>query len=145
VILVLVDAETKTGYWVQITHDAVHYTDRGWWIEVPHQQVLGAQTQDLPRTIALAGTTADPVTQALPLLPPSAMEMLSTLRAADPDGALRLAKYLSEGRKQPRAAVEALLEASRAWPAPTIAARLATIGAARDDVRMPLDGSNVQI
>lgn len=129
VILVLVEADTKTGYWVQITHDAVHYTDRGWWIEVPHQQVLGAQTQDLLRRIALAGTSADPVTQALPLLPPSAVEMLSTLRAADPDGALRLAKYLSEGRTQPRAAVEALLEASRAWPAPTIAARLATIGA----------------
>ncbi|SCF19006.1 protein of unknown function (DUF4365) [Micromonospora viridifaciens] len=130
VILVLVDPDSGLGYWVQITHDAVYYTNQGWWIEVPSANVLDARSQDTLRGIALAvaPATADPVEVALPLLPPSAVEMLSALRTIDRDGALRLAKFLSEGREQPRATVEALLDASRVWPHATVL-RLATIGA----------------
>jgi hypothetical protein len=130
VILVIVEPDTRLGYWVQITHDAVHYTNQGWWIEVPSANVLDARSQDALRGIALAvaPATADPVEEALPLLPPSAVEMLSALRTIDRDGALRLAKFLSEGREQRRATVETLLDASRVWPHATVL-RLATIGA----------------
>ncbi|MFI5851807.1 DUF4365 domain-containing protein [Micromonospora chalcea] len=130
VILVLVDPESRLGYWVQITHEAVHYTNQGWWIEVPSANILDARSQDTLRGIALALAPAvtDPVEVALPLLPPSAVEMLSALREVDRDGALRLAKFLSEGREQPRATVEALLDASAVWPHATVL-RLATIGA----------------
>ncbi|MEV4545247.1 DUF4365 domain-containing protein [Micromonospora echinaurantiaca] len=130
VILVLVDPESRRGYWVQITHEAVHYTNQGWWIEVESANVLDARSQDRLRGIALALAPAitDPVEVALPLLPPSVVEMLSALREVDRDGALRLAKLLSEGREQPRATVEALLDASRVWPHATVL-RLATIGA----------------
>ncbi|MEH1098384.1 DUF4365 domain-containing protein [Micromonospora sp. CPCC 205561] len=130
VILVIVDADTRAGYWAQITHDAVHYTDKSWWIEIPEAQILDGRAQLRLRELALATAPAiaDPVEQALPLLPPSAVEMLSALRPVDPDGALRLAKFLSEGREQSRDTVEALLDASRGWShASTL--RLATIGA----------------
>lgn len=130
VILITVDADTRLAYWVQITHDAVHYTNRAWWIEVPWVNVLDDRSHQALRGIALAVApgTVDPVEEALPLLPPSAVEMLSVLRTIDRDGALRLAKFLSEGREQPRATVEALLDASRVWPHATVQ-RLATIGA----------------
>jgi tetratricopeptide (TPR) repeat protein len=133
VILVLVDPDTGLGYWVQITHDAVQYTASGWWIEVPEAQVLG-RSRSLLRELALstAPATADPVERALPLLPPSTVEMLSTLDTVDRDGALRLAKYLCDGRSQPRETVEALLDASRVWPQAS-GLRLATIGAYAND------------
>jgi hypothetical protein len=54
--------------------------------------------------------------------------MLMALRQVDRDGALRLAKFLTEGRYTPRSTVTTLLEASGTWPHAT-ALRLATIGA----------------
>lgn len=130
VILVIVDPDTRLAYWVQVTHDAVQYTDRAWWIEVPSANVLDDRSQHALRGIALATApaTADPIEEALPLLPPSAVAMLPVLRNVDHDGALRLAKFLSDGRQQPRTTVENLLDASRVWPHATVL-RLATIGA----------------
>ncbi|SDT80455.1 DUF4365 domain-containing protein [Actinoplanes derwentensis] len=130
VILVLVDPQTKIGYWVQITHEAVHYTGKGWWIEVPKTQVLDESSHPALRDLALATMPAlpDPVAQALPLLPPSAVQALSALDTVDRDGSLRLAKVLTEGRARPRETVEALLTASQSWPHATLL-RLATIGA----------------
>jgi hypothetical protein len=63
VILVLVDPDTGVGYWVQITHHAVHYTAGGWWIEVPSTQVLARSSRSQLRALALstASATVDPV------------------------------------------------------------------------------------
>ncbi|MEU7844721.1 DUF4365 domain-containing protein [Micromonospora sp. NPDC049114] len=129
VVLILVDPDTQLGYWVQVTAAAVRYTNRGWSIQVPSSNVLDARSDDILRGIALAAPPAnlDPVEEALPLLPPSVVEMLIALRPVDPDGARRLAKLLSEGRQQPRSMVEALINGSRAWPISP--PQLATIGA----------------
>jgi hypothetical protein len=122
VVLVIVDPDRGLGYWVQVTHDAVHYTNRGWWIKVPSANVLDDRSHETLRRIALAVTpaTADPVEEALPLLPPSTVQTLSALRAVDRDGALRLAKVLTEGREKPRITVEDLLSASKGWPYQTV-------------------------
>ncbi len=130
VVLAIVDPETRLAYWVQVTHAAVRYTKRAWSIDILEANVLDARSQENLRGIAFAVTpaNADPVDEALPLLPPSAVEMLSALRQRDRDGALRLAKFLSEGREQPRQTVETLLDASRVWTHAT-ALRLATLGA----------------
>ncbi|MHA4951537.1 DUF4365 domain-containing protein [Micromonospora saelicesensis] len=134
VVLVIVDPETRVGYWVQITADAVRETDRGWSIEVPSANVLDASSRDTLRDIAFAAPSAnpDPVAEVLPLLPPSTVEMLSALSQVDPDGARRLARMLSGGRDDPRAVVEPLLAASRGWVHATVA-RLATVGAYAND------------
>ncbi|MBM0274035.1 DUF4365 domain-containing protein [Micromonospora tarensis] len=134
VVLVIVDPKTRVGYWVQITADAVHETDRGWSIEVPSANVLDASSHATLRDIALAAPSAnpDPVAEVLPLLSPSTVAGLSALRLVDPEGARRLARMLSGSRDDPRAVVEPLIRASRGWVHAT-AARLATVGAYAND------------
>ncbi|MEU8332217.1 DUF4365 domain-containing protein [Micromonospora arborensis] len=134
VVLVIVDPQTRVGYWVQITADAVHETDRGWSIEVPSANVLDASSHATLRDIALAAPSAnpDPVKEVLPLLSPSTVDALSALRLVDPEGARRLARMLSGSRDDPRAVVEPLVQASRGWVHAT-AARLATVGAYAND------------
>ncbi|TWJ32310.1 uncharacterized protein DUF4365 [Micromonospora sagamiensis] len=134
VVLVIVDPQTRVGYWVQITADAVRETDCGWSIEVPSGNVLDASSRDTLRDIAFAAPSAnpDPVAEVLPLLPPSTVEMLSALSRVDSEGARRLARMLSGGRDDPRAVVEPLLVASRGWVHATVE-RLATVGAYAND------------
>ncbi len=117
VLIVIYDPDSKTLYWQQVTEDRVEYTDRKWKILIPRDQILSVEAAAELRAIADAapGASEDPVTNSLPLLPPSAAAVLRQAQAIDPDGTMRLARLLARGREQPRLTVHTILAAQPSW------------------------------
>jgi tetratricopeptide (TPR) repeat protein len=64
---------------------------------------------------ATVGAVEDPIASASSLVPSTAFEMLSRAGDEDPDGAMRLARLLVDGRFQPRLTVETVLAAQPSW------------------------------
>jgi tetratricopeptide (TPR) repeat protein len=117
VLIVIYDVNCSTLYWQQVTEDRVVYTDEGWKILIPRDQVVSVEAAEQLRAIvdAAPGASEDPVAKSLPLLPPSAAGVLRTAQAVEPDGTMRLARLLAQGREQPRLTVETVLAARPSW------------------------------
>lgn len=117
VIIVTYDDRDQTLYWQHVTEDRIEYTDNGWKILVPRAQIVSAAAAEQLRAIAdnAVGATEDPVANSLQFLPPSAARVLSQIHAAAPDGTMRLARLLAQGRDQPRLTVETVLAARPSW------------------------------
>jgi tetratricopeptide (TPR) repeat protein len=117
VIIVAYDESARTLYWQHVTEDRIEYTENGWKILIPRTQVVSAAAAAQLRAIAesAVGATEDPVANSLQFLPPSAARVLSQIHPAEPDGTMRLARLLAQGRDQPRLTVETVLAARPSW------------------------------
>lgn len=117
VMIVIYEVNSRVLYWQHVTEDRVEYTDHAWKILIPRDQVLSAEAGARLRVIAEAalGASEDPVASSLPLLPPSAAATLRQAQAAEPDGTMRLARLLAQGREQPRLTAETILAARPSW------------------------------
>jgi tetratricopeptide (TPR) repeat protein len=131
VLIVIYDPASRTLYWQHVTEDLVEYTDREWKILIPRDQVLQAEVAGQLRQLAEAasGASEDPVASSLPLLPPTAAAVLQQLQVLEPDGTMRIARLLAQGREQPRLTVETILAARPSWLAAGTGSFEAAIGA----------------
>jgi hypothetical protein len=62
-----------------------------------------------------AGASEDRVANSLRFLPPSAASVLRQAQVVEPDGTMRLARLLAQGREQPRLTAETILVAQPSW------------------------------
>lgn len=117
VVIVMYNDTDRILYWEHVTEDRIEYTDNGWKILVPRVQVVSAGSAEQLRGIAkrASGANEDPVANSLGFLPPSAAAVLRQVQAAEPDGTMRLARLLAQGRDQPRLTVETILAAQPSW------------------------------
>jgi tetratricopeptide (TPR) repeat protein len=117
VLIVMYDPEDSTLYWQHVTEDRVEFTNGNWKILIPVDQVLSADSAAHLREIAFAaqGAREDSVAHSLPLLPPSAAAVLRQAERVAPDGTMRLARLLAQGREQPRLTVESVLAGQPSW------------------------------
>jgi tetratricopeptide (TPR) repeat protein len=117
VIIVMYDDKDRILYWQHVTEDRIEYTDTGWKILVPRVQIVSADAAGQLRAITetATGASEDPVANSLRFLPPSAAAVLSQVQAEAPDGTMRLARLLAQGRDQPRLTVETVLAARPSW------------------------------
>jgi len=117
VIIVLYDDKGQVLYWQHVTGDRVEYTDSGWKILIPRAQVVSPDAAAQLRAIAeaAAGASEDPVADSLRFLPPSAASVLRQTQVTEPDGTMRLARLLAQGREQPRMTAETILAAQPSW------------------------------
>jgi tetratricopeptide (TPR) repeat protein len=131
VLIVLYDPASRKLYWQHVTEDLVEYTDDAWKILIPRDQVLAADAAGQLRLFAEAapGASEDPVASSLPFLPPTAAAVLQQVQVSEPDGTMRLARLLAQGREQPRLTVETILAARPSWLAAGNGSFEAAIGA----------------
>lgn len=117
VLIVLYDPSSRTLYWQHVTEDLVEYTANAWKILIPRDHVLTAGGADQLRLLADAapGASEDPVASSLRFLPPTAAAVLQSAQTSEPDGTMRLARLLAQGREQPRLTVETVLAARPSW------------------------------
>jgi tetratricopeptide (TPR) repeat protein len=117
VLIVMYDTASRTLYWQHVTEDLIVYTDHEWKILIPRDQVLVAEAVPVLRAIADAapGASEDPVANSLPMIPPSAAAVLRRAQATEPDGTMRLARLLAQGREQPPLTIETVLAAQPSW------------------------------
>jgi tetratricopeptide (TPR) repeat protein len=117
VLIVVYHDKNRILYWQHVAEDRIEYTDSGWKIFIPRAQVVSADAAALLRAIAEAapGASEDPVASSLPMLPPSAAAVLRQAQAIEPNGTMRLARLLAQGREQPRLTVETILAARPSW------------------------------
>ena len=117
VIIVMYDDEDRILYWQHVTEDRIEYTDNGWKILIPRVQIVSADATGQLRAITetATGASEDPVAKSLRFLPPSAAAVLSQVQAVEPDGTMRLARLLAQGRDQPRLTVETVLAGRPSW------------------------------
>jgi len=131
VLIVLYDPAAGILYWQHVTEDLVEYTDEAWKVLIPCDQVLTSDVAGRLRRLAEAalGASENPVANSLPLLPPTAAAVLQQVQVSEPDGTMRLARLLAQGREQPRLTVETVLAAHPSWLATGNGSFEAAIGA----------------
>ncbi len=131
VLIVLYDPVSRTMYWQHETEDLVVYSDDAWKILIPRHQVLAADAADQLRSLSEAapGASEDPVASSLPFLPATAAAVLRSAQASAPDGTMRLARLLAQGRDQSRLTAETILAARPSWLAAGNGSFEAAIGA----------------
>jgi hypothetical protein len=117
VLIVVYDPSRRTLYWQHITEDRIEYTEQAWKILIPRDQVVSSETAEQLHSIAddAPGASEDPVASSLSLLPPSAGAVLHAAHESEPDGVMRLARLLAQGRFQPRLTIETVLAAQPSW------------------------------
>jgi hypothetical protein len=117
VLVVVYEPASKTLYWQHITEERIEYTDEAWKILIPRDQVVRREGSDQLQAIAdsARGASEDPLANSLPLLPPSAAAVLRHTRTLEPDGTVRIARWLADRREQPRLTAVTVLAAQPSW------------------------------
>ena len=115
--ILLVDLEKEEIYWQALTSQTLRLTDRGaWTVHVPKRNLL---TTAAPVWSAAAdGSVAKAqasFTENLRLVPPGCANRLQELHAHYPDSSAMLVSILSEGRFEPKAVLQTLLEPGHPW------------------------------
>jgi tetratricopeptide (TPR) repeat protein len=116
VVIVLFDPETDELFWQHAEARLVHLTAEEGKLLIPRSHVLNRSGagRDSLRQIVRDFRPADPLADSLPLLPPSAAQVLRET-AARPENTMMLAWQLAEGRHQPGLTAASLLAGQPSW------------------------------
>lgn len=116
VIVVLVDLDTETAYWQEVSPRTVKAAGKGFKVEVPRtQQVSDADPVWSELASGLERAAENRFDYSLSVLPPGAKSLLEARRAEEHADAALLAMHLAQGRLNAHGTVASLRAANPAW------------------------------